>query len=69
MPRGPLAAVHAVLREAIVSSSPFYRLLLAFRAYEGLQIIRRKINEARTTIELRSGFRRALLLTQASSEG
>lgn len=46
---GPLGGIHqypafsyyeAVLREAIISTSPFYRLLCAYRLYEGLNKLR-----------------------------
>ena len=39
------APYDAVFREAIASASPFYRLLCAFRVYEGINWIRRWIRE------------------------
>jgi hypothetical protein len=35
----------ALLREAATSSSPFYRLLCAYRVYEGTNLIRRTLSE------------------------
>jgi len=37
----PFAPYDAILREAVTSTSPFYRLLCAFRIYEGTNVIRR----------------------------
>jgi hypothetical protein len=51
---GPLGGVlqwpifspyHAIFREAIVNPSPFYRLLCAWRVYEGVQVARRWLRE------------------------
>ena len=54
---GPLGGIHqypafsfyeAVLREAIISTSPYYRLLCAYRLYEGLNKLRewmKKLND------------------------
>lgn len=51
---GPLGGVlqwpvfspyHAIFREAIVNPSPFYRLLCAWRVYEGIQVARRWLRE------------------------
>ncbi len=51
---GPLGGVlqwpvfspyHAIFREAIVNPSPFYRLLCAWRVYEGIQVVRRWLRE------------------------
>jgi hypothetical protein len=36
---------HAIFREAIVNPSPFYRLLCAWRVYEGIEVIRRWLRE------------------------
>jgi hypothetical protein len=41
----PFAAYDAIYREAILSSSPFYRLLCAFRIYDGTTEIRRWLRE------------------------
>ncbi len=41
----PFATYDAILREAITSTSPFYRLLCAFRIYEGTSVIRRGIRQ------------------------
>jgi hypothetical protein len=41
------APYHAIFREAIITSSPFYRLLCAWRVYEGIQTVRRWLNEQR----------------------
>ncbi|MGB7282892.1 MAG: methylamine utilization protein MauJ [Candidatus Acidiferrum sp.] len=39
------APYYATFREAITASSPFYRLLCAWRVYEGIQVIRRWLRE------------------------
>lgn len=39
------APYFAIFREAITSSSPFYRLLCAWRVYEGIQTIRKWLRE------------------------
>lgn len=41
----PFAAYDAIYREAIISGSPFYRLLCAFRIYDGTTEIRRWLRE------------------------
>jgi hypothetical protein len=41
----PFAPYDAIYREAIVSSSPFYRLLCAFRIYDGTTEIRRWLRQ------------------------
>ncbi len=41
----PFAPYDAILREAIISTSPFYRLLCAFRIYEGTTHIRQWLRE------------------------
>lgn len=41
----PFAPYDAIYREAVVSSSPFYRLLCAFRIYDGTNEIRRWLRE------------------------
>lgn len=52
---GPIGGLHqhpaftsyeAVLREAILSSSPYYRFLCAYRLYEGLKELKRWLKEA-----------------------
>jgi hypothetical protein len=51
---GPLGGIHqypflapyeALVREAITTGSPFYRLLCAYRLYEGVQPLRKTIRE------------------------
>jgi hypothetical protein len=39
------APYFAIFREAITNSSPFYRLLCAWRVYEGIQVIRKWLRE------------------------
>ncbi len=39
------ASYDAIFREALNSSSPFYRLLCAFRIYEGINILRKEIKQ------------------------
>ena len=46
-PAGLFAGHHAIFREAINNPSAFYRLLLAFRAYEGIGFLRSRIAKAR----------------------
>jgi hypothetical protein len=46
-PAGLFAGHHAIFREAISNPSPFYRLLLAYRAFEGIPILRQRIAKAR----------------------
>lgn len=41
----PFASYEAIFREAIISTSPFYRLLCACRVYEGTNWIRRWIRD------------------------
>jgi hypothetical protein len=41
----PFAPYDAIYREAVISSSPFYRLLCAFRIYDGTTEIRRWLRE------------------------
>ncbi len=41
----PFAPYDAIYREAIISSSPFYRLLCAFRIYDGTTEIRRWLKQ------------------------
>jgi hypothetical protein len=41
----PFAPYDSIYREAVVSSSPFYRLLCAFRIYDGTTEIRRWLRE------------------------
>jgi hypothetical protein len=43
LPSGTLSGVEAVLREALTNPSPYYRLLLSYRGFEGLQRIRRDL--------------------------
>lgn len=40
-----LAAYEAIIREAITSTSPYYRLLCAFRLFEGLNPLRRRLRD------------------------
>lgn len=51
---GPLGGIHqyrffapyeALIREAITTGSPFYRLLCAYRLYEGVQPLRKMLRE------------------------
>jgi len=42
----------AVLREAETSSSPFYRLLCAYRVYEGTNLIRKTLNELKQKLNV-----------------
>lgn len=44
----PFAPYAAIFREAITTSSPFYRLLCACRVYEGTNSIRKWLKEQRT---------------------
>jgi hypothetical protein len=41
-PAGAFAGVEAVLREALTNPSPYYRLLLAYRGFEGIKGIHRQ---------------------------
>ena len=43
--RTPFAPYHAIFREAITSTSPFYRFLCACRMYEGINRMRRWLRE------------------------
>lgn len=40
-----LAPYEALIREAITATSPFYRLLCAYRLYEGIQPLRKSLRE------------------------
>ncbi|MDP2898816.1 MAG: hypothetical protein Q8Q12_19945 [bacterium] len=40
-----LAPYDALIREAVTTTSPYYRLLCAYRLYEGLQPLRRTVRE------------------------
>jgi hypothetical protein len=50
----PFAPYDAIFREAITSSSPFYRLLCACRVYEGGNAIRKWMKEQRSRLNLTS---------------
>ena len=39
------APYYAIFRDAIVNPSPYYRLLCAWRVYEGIQVVRRWLRE------------------------
>ena len=45
-PAGLFAGHHAIFREAFNNPSPFYRLLLAYRAFEGVPTLRQRIAKA-----------------------
>lgn len=47
------ASYNAVLREAIISSSPYYRFLCAYRLYEGLNKLRRWLREVSKKLEVK----------------
>lgn len=47
---GPFGNTEAIYREAITSPSPYYRLLLAYRGFEGVQQVRRKVRELATSL-------------------
>ena len=40
-PGGSFSGVEAILREALTNPSPYYRLMLAYRGYEGIRRLRR----------------------------
>jgi hypothetical protein len=42
LPAGAFTGVEAVLREALTNPSPYYRLLLAYRGFEGIKRIHRE---------------------------
>jgi hypothetical protein len=46
-PVGLFAGHHAIFREAVNNPSPYYRLLLAYRAFEGIANLRQRISKAR----------------------
>jgi len=48
----PIAAYEAVVREAITATSPFYRLLCAYRLYEGLQPLRRWLRDTAAKLQI-----------------
>ena len=59
---GPLGGIHvypafasynAVLREAIISASPYYRFLCAYRLYEGLNKLRKWLREVSSKLEVK----------------
>ena len=45
VPGGLFAGIEAVLREALTSLSPYYRLMLAHRGFEGIKRLRRHFPE------------------------
>jgi len=45
-PAAPFRNAEAIYREAISNSSPYYRLLLAYRGFEGIQQIRKVIRKS-----------------------
>jgi Methylamine utilization protein MauJ len=47
------APYFAIFREAITTSSPFYRLLCAWRVYEGIQTIRQWLREQCTRFDIK----------------
>jgi hypothetical protein len=44
-PSRPFSGIEAVLREALTNSSPYYRVLLAYKAFEGIKRLRRHFPE------------------------
>lgn len=47
------ASYEAIFREALNSSSPFYKLLCAFRIYEGINLLRKEIQQKAREKEVR----------------
>ena len=45
LPGRPFSGIEAVLREALTNPSPYYRLLLAYKAFEGIKRVRRHFPE------------------------
>jgi hypothetical protein len=65
----PFAPYDAIYREAVVSSSPFYRLLCAFRIYDGTTEIRRWLRQHAINITLRKGCQRTPKSMPRNCEG
>jgi hypothetical protein len=49
---GPFRNTEAIYREAITNSSPYYRLLLAYRGFEGVQQVRKMIRQLATDLKI-----------------
>lgn len=64
-PAGLFAGHHAMFREAINNPSPFYRVLLAFRAYEGIRSLRERIAKARERYNITERLPKATRLDKA----
>jgi hypothetical protein len=62
---GPLGGIHqipfltayeALIREAITTGSPYYRLLCAYRLYEGLQPLRKTIRDLSVKFDVKAAM-------------
>ncbi|MEJ7606045.1 MAG: hypothetical protein WKF37_07205 [Bryobacteraceae bacterium] len=49
---GPFLHTEAIYREAITNPSPYYRLLLAFRGFEGVQQVRKMVRKLATDLNI-----------------
>ena len=51
-PAGPFRNAEAIYREAITNPSPYYRLLLAYRGFEGVQQIRKMLKKSAMDLKI-----------------
>lgn len=61
---GPFLNTEAIYREAIVNPSPYYRLLLAFRGFEGVQQVRKMIRKLSSDLNVTEKMPKAARLDQ-----
>ena len=49
---GPFLNAEAIYREAITNSSPYYKVLLAYRGFEGIRQVRRSLKKLATDLKV-----------------
>lgn len=63
-PGGPFLNTEALYREAITNPSPYYRLLLAFRGFEGVEQVRRMIREVSVKLNVSEKMPKAVRVNE-----
>ena len=61
-PGGPFLNTEAIYREAITNPSPYYRLLLAYRGFEGVQQVRKMLKKLATDLKVSERMPKAVRL-------
>jgi len=59
---GPFLNTEAIYREAITNPSPYYKLLLAYRGFEGVQQVRKMIKKLATDLKISERMPKAVRL-------